>query len=561
MAVQTIKMRIQLRRDTTANWDLYKDSVIPAPGEPCFDLDLGTLKIGNGKDTYAQLEPIGGNGQVAVSADGSSIVLEDGVFKLAGFDAAKVGAQPVKNSEGNIEWVIPTTAEDIADLKADVAALQTNVTNVENNVTNVQNSLTTIQEIINPSEEGAKPLVSRVETLEYKMDGTGEGTVDAKINAKINDFATKVSGDGIYNTFAELITYVSNHGGEVEAIVNDIVTLQDLVGSEPVHEQISAATSGKVDKVDGKGLSSNDFTDSLLSKLDAIEEKAQVNVVENISVGGSIIDIIDKTVNIPIASIDKAGVVKSSTGANKVNISNDGVMSVNKISAGSIFVPIGDELVLDGGGASKEANAYSTRIGDIGYNSVVDAVKYADNGDVITLQEDINMGTGDNDNLVINAENVTIDLGGKTLTANGSNGAIKVDGGVTTLDGTGTVSGTLGSDKYSMAVWASNGTVVINGGIYKNETDNTTRGTDLIYASGTGCIEINGGKFEAAKPEWTLNCKDVDYKAGTAKIIVKGGSFKGFDPANNNAEGVGTNFVAEGYKSVLEGEYYVVKPI
>ena len=68
-------------------------------------------------------------------------------------------------------------------------------------------------------------------------------------------------------------------------------------------------------------------------------------------------------------------------------------------------------------------------------------------------------------------------------------------------------------------------------------------------------------EFEAAKPEWTLNVKDADYKAGTAKIVVKGGSFKGFDPANNKAEGAGTSFVADGYESVLEGEYYVVKPM
>jgi hypothetical protein len=171
------------------------------------------------------------------------------------------------------------------------------------------------------------------------------------------------------------------------------------------------------------------------------------------------------------------------------------------------------------------------------------------------------MGAGDNDHLVVKSENVTIDLGGKALTANGSSGAVKVEGGITTLDGIGAVNGTLGSDNYSMAVWADNGTVVINGGTYKNETDGSVRGTDLIYASGNGCIEINGGIFEAAKPEWTLNVKDVDYKAGTAKIIVKGGSFKGFDPANNNAEGAGTNFVAEGYKSVFENGYYDVKPI
>lgn len=171
------------------------------------------------------------------------------------------------------------------------------------------------------------------------------------------------------------------------------------------------------------------------------------------------------------------------------------------------------------------------------------------------------MGYADNNHLVVNAENVTLDLGGKTFAANGSSGAIQVKGGVTTLNGTGKVEASLGSDGYSMAIWAKDGTVVINDGVYNNMTDGTERGTDLVYVSGTGCVVINGGIFEAAKPEWTLNVKDADYKAGTAKIIVKGGSFKNFDPANNVAEGAGTNFVAEGYKSVLEGEYYVVKPI
>ena len=324
---------------------------------------------------------------------------------------------------------------------------------------------------------------------------------------------------------------------------------------------IIAAVAGKVDKEEGKGLSTNDFTDSLLAKLNAIEEGAQVNVIEKINVGGSVLEAIDKILSIPVAGLDNFGVVKSSIGSNMVNVANDGTMSVKKVSIRSVFVPIEDELILDGGSADKNAPAYSVRIGNMGCNSISDAVAAADSGDVVTLQEDVNMGAGDNDHLVVNAENVTIDLGGNTLTANGSSGAVKSEGGVVTLDGAGTVQGTLGSDNYSMAVWAENGTVVINDGIYKNETDNSARGTDLIYASGTGCIEINGGVFEAAKPEWTLNCKDVDYKAGTAKIIVKGGKFKNFDPANNNSEGAGTNYVAEGYKSVKEGDYYVVKPV
>lgn len=541
MATQTIKMIFQFRRAHTNEWLEHKD-IVPAAGEPCFDLDLNILKIGDGVKTYEKLEPISG---AKLSADGKSIILTDGVFKLMGFDAAEIGAQPRKGVNNEIEWFVPSTKE-MDDVKADVKTLKYDVEGLNLDVTNLKADSTS--------------MLGKIEGLEAKI-GASDDTVDAKIDAKINEFANKVSADGTVNTIKELIDYVANHGSEFNTLVNDVTTLRELVGSKSVHEQIVAATDSKVDKVDGMGLSTNDFTDSLFNKLTAIEENAQVNIIEKINVGGSILDVVEKSVNIPVAGIDRAGVVKSSTGANKVNISNSGEMSVNKVSVHSIFVPIGDELILDGGGVSNLAHTYPTRIGNIGYNNISDAVSCADNGDVITLQEDVNMGANDNDHLVVKAENVTIDLGGKVLTANGSSGAIKVEGGMTTLDGAGTVSGTLGSDKYSMAVWANNGTVVINDGVYRNETDGSVRGTDLIYASGTGCIEINGGVFEAAKPEWTLNCKDSDYKAGTAKIVVKGGSFKGFDPANNKSEGAGTNFVAEGYKSVLEGEYYVVKPI
>ena len=57
MATKIIKTTFQIRRDTTANWLLSKD-VIPAAGEPCFDLDLGILKIGDGTTTYENLPAI-----------------------------------------------------------------------------------------------------------------------------------------------------------------------------------------------------------------------------------------------------------------------------------------------------------------------------------------------------------------------------------------------------------------------------------------------------------------------------------------------------------------------
>lgn len=71
----TMRTKIQVRRDTTANWLTNKD-VVPAAGEPCFDIELGTLKIGDGVTTYENLKEISGGATAAhyegVKTDGES---------------------------------------------------------------------------------------------------------------------------------------------------------------------------------------------------------------------------------------------------------------------------------------------------------------------------------------------------------------------------------------------------------------------------------------------------------------------------------------------------------
>ena len=228
MAIKKIKTLFQLRRGTTAEWELNK-SVVPAAGEPCFDLDLGTLKIGDGVKTYEQLDVIGG-GNVALSADGKSIILDDGIFKLAGFADAETGAQPRKNADGNIEWVVPSS-ETLDGLQTIVAGLQTDVTGL-------QTSVASIQEVLAPSDEGAMTLLERVAAIEGKV---GESSVDEKINTAFDDFMAKVSDDGIVNTVKELIDYVADHAPEAAQMAADITSLQELVGNTSVDAQILAA--------------------------------------------------------------------------------------------------------------------------------------------------------------------------------------------------------------------------------------------------------------------------------------------------------------------------------
>ena len=224
-----IKTIISFRRGITAEWEA-NSGVIPAAGEPCYDLTKHTLKIGDGVLTYGQLPVIGGENEICVSADGKSIILDNGVFKLMGFDGAEVGAQPRIGESGNLEWVVPTVNVDL--LKETVDGLTTNVTNIQKTVTNIQN-------IVTPSGEGAVSLLDRLESLETKMDGTGKGTVDAKIDAKINAFAETITPDsGKVDTLMELIDYVDKHGKEAADMVTAIDGLQKLVGTTSVHDQI-----------------------------------------------------------------------------------------------------------------------------------------------------------------------------------------------------------------------------------------------------------------------------------------------------------------------------------
>ena len=135
---------------------------------------------------------------------------------------------------------------------------------------------------------------------------------------------------------------------------------------------------------------------------------------------------------------------------------------------------------------------------------------------------------------------VTIDLNGKTIRntedlwdvpnkfANNWS-LLSVKGGTLTIKGAGTLQA---KENDCFAVYVQNGTAEIKGGKYS---------VQQTYP-------------DAAKAyEFVLNCYDANYKNGTAKILVSGGEFVKFNSADCKAEGVGTNFVIAGYKSVADG--------
>ena len=139
----------------------------------------------------------------------------------------------------------------------------------------------------------------------------------------------------------------------------------------------------------------------------------------------------------------------------------------------------------------------------------------------------------------------------------------------------------------------ANTTLTINGGDWKTKKDDcyavdVQDGANVVIKDGNfignvtaiyvyeGSLTIEGGFFDiqqlntnGVQPAYgvLINCYDKNHKNGTANVTIKGGTFVNFNPAENNAEGAGTNFVADGYTVVSEtkenGEvwYTVVKVV
>ncbi len=71
-------------------------------------------------------------------------------------------------------------------------------------------------------------------------------------------------------------------------------------------EELYQSVTNKVDKVAGKELSSNDYTDAEKSKLSNIAANAQVNVIETVKVNGTALTPSSKAVNIDLSGkVDK----------------------------------------------------------------------------------------------------------------------------------------------------------------------------------------------------------------------------------------------------------------
>lgn len=128
--------------------------------------------------------------------------------------------------------------------------------------------------------DAATTLAGRVSANETAIDTINNTTIDAKITAAFNDFATKVSDDNVVNTFKEMIDYVAAHGTEY-------ANLAALVGTIPTDTTASTVVAYVKELVDAEETRATGIESNLGGQISAevlradAAEKANKKAIED----------------------------------------------------------------------------------------------------------------------------------------------------------------------------------------------------------------------------------------------------------------------------------------
>lgn len=129
-----------------------------------------------------------------------------------------------------------------------------------------------------------------------------------------------------------------------------------------------------------------------------------------------------------------------------------------------------------------------------------------------------------------------------------------MEGNTVVIEGNLHIDGGRNAEGNNSAIKIDNGTVIIRGGFFtvgldKNGGDSACV---LLYAEGSSSkatLIVEDGVFYAeGNGTFVINCQDEN--KSKCDVQLKGGIYVKFNPADNNADGEHTNYVAEGYKSV-----------
>ena len=231
----------------------------------------------------------------------------------------------------------------------------------------------------------AKTIKDAVAAEQIRAEGKEQtnATAIAGVKSRVDAFlAAAEVGDAAVDTLKEIQTYITTHGSVADQMVKDIAANKKAVEEEATRAKAAEGTNATAisdeatrakaaEKANADAIAAETTRAETAEKAnaDAIAElkkadyagitsekiakwdAAQANVIEKIQVNGTEIAISEKTVNIPLATAARAGLIISSDAENAISVSNTGIATVNNINVNKLVQTAGDELILNGGNA------------------------------------------------------------------------------------------------------------------------------------------------------------------------------------------------------------------
>ena len=207
-----------------------------------------------------------------------------------------------------------------------------------------------------------QPLDEVLQAVVSVMTGATEetkGKVGLVPAPKAGEQDSFLKGDGTWSK-VDLTDYVTDT--ELQGALSNYVTNTLLDWHvEAINLHIGATTGmlemNKVDKEEGKGLSSNDLTDELLEKINGLSDP----IIKAVSSDFTISD--DKVLSLAPIGIDKVvgleealskieEVPITSEGDNKVTVNEDKTMEVKSVNVNTLSQDEGDWIILYGGNSA-----------------------------------------------------------------------------------------------------------------------------------------------------------------------------------------------------------------
>ena len=272
----TLKTRIALRNDSSANWQA-NSNVILLKGEIGIEFEESgnvKMKVGDGTTSWGELNYFGGESSEQpsiIAVDTNVFSFTDNTLKLLGFEEAPVGTYLTKKSDGTIDWVtidnsavenLQNTVSELADAikaKADSTAVN-ELANIVNSKANANEVYTkdeadlAIMAAVSAVDHLKREIVESVQIIEHFIANPSEAVVNTIYMLKSNvDGADKYQEFMRFDTTDGTVTFEQIGDTTVDLtnyVTNDLLanTVNNLVNKDTFNN-LAAIVSNKVDKV------------------------------------------------------------------------------------------------------------------------------------------------------------------------------------------------------------------------------------------------------------------------------------------------------------------------